>query len=73
MKRTDPQMRIRLPVEVKDWLEREAAKNLRTQNSEIVMAIREKMAAAGNEIAVLVPAAAGNNTHLETSDVSSST
>lgn len=43
MKRTDPQMRIRLPEDVKDWIEAQAEVNLRTQNAEIVMAIREQM------------------------------
>lgn len=43
MKRTDPQMRIRVPEDVKAWIEAEAEKNLRTQNAEIVMAIRQLM------------------------------
>lgn len=50
MKRSDPQMRIRLPVDVKKWLEKEASRNMRTQNAELVMAIREKMATAGGEV-----------------------
>lgn len=60
MKRTDPQMRIRLPVDVKSWLEHEAEKNLRTQNAEIVMAIRSRMATTGDEIGVMAPVDAGN-------------
>lgn len=43
MKRTDPQMRIRIPEDVKAWIEAEAEKNLRTQNAEIVIAIRKQM------------------------------
>lgn len=70
MKRTDPQMRIRLPADVKRWLEQQAAKNVRTQNAEIVVAIREKMAATGVEIGVLPPVAADNNKRQETIDAS---
>ncbi len=47
MKRSDPQMRIRVPVDVKEWLEKEAARNMRTQNAELVMAVRAKMATTG--------------------------
>jgi hypothetical protein len=36
-------MRIRVPEDVKAWIEAEADKNLRTQNAEIVMAIRKQM------------------------------
>lgn len=43
MKRTDPQMRIRVPEDVKAWIEAEAERNLRTQNAEIVIAIRQQM------------------------------
>lgn len=43
MKQDDAQMRIRLPDDVKDWLKKEARKNLRTQNAELVMALMEKM------------------------------
>lgn len=45
MTRQDAQMRIRVPEDVKDWLKRESAQNLRTQSAEIVFALREKMAA----------------------------
>jgi hypothetical protein len=34
---------IRLPRDVKDWLEREAARHLSTQSSECVRAIRARM------------------------------
>ena len=43
MKRTDPQMRIRLPDDVKLWLEKSAQSHMRTQNAEIVMALRQQM------------------------------
>ncbi|MUO29439.1 Arc domain-containing protein [Agrobacterium vitis] len=36
-------MKINLPEDVKFWLEERARKNLRSQSSEIVMALREKM------------------------------
>lgn len=34
---------LRLPEDVKTWLEREARRNLSSQNSEIVRAIRWRM------------------------------
>lgn len=43
--RGDPEMRIRLPHDVKRWLERQSKKNLRTQNAEIILAVRSRMAA----------------------------
>lgn len=61
------QMKIRLPLREKDFIEREANKNIRSMNAEIVFLIREKMeAAAGEQIGVQAPAA--NNQH----DVSAS-
>ena len=68
MKRTDPQMRIRLPAEVKRWLDTQAAQNMRSLNAEVVLAIKEKMATTGDEIGVMAPAEAGNNNHQETID-----
>jgi hypothetical protein len=35
---------VRLPLDVKLWLEREAARNAASQNSEIVRSIRARMA-----------------------------
>lgn len=43
MSREDPQMRIRLPEDVKRWVEDRASQNLRSQNAEIVVALREQM------------------------------
>lgn len=43
MAKTDPQLRIRLPPEIKAWLTAEAARNGASQNSEIVRALRERM------------------------------
>lgn len=48
MKRTDPQMRIRIPPDVKTWVEQESKRNIRTQSAEIVIAIRDKMEMAKN-------------------------
>jgi hypothetical protein len=38
-----PQFLVRLPRDVKDWIEKEAAKTLASQNSEIVRSIRYRM------------------------------
>jgi hypothetical protein len=43
MSRTDPGLRVRIPPEMKDWLEREAAKNLRSMTAEVVLSVRERM------------------------------
>lgn len=37
------QVKINLPVDIKTWLEGEAAKNMRSQSAEIVFALKEKM------------------------------
>jgi len=44
LKQSDPQMKIRIPPEIKQWLAREAAKNLRTQNAEVVLALKARIA-----------------------------
>jgi macrodomain Ter protein organizer (MatP/YcbG family) len=36
---------VRLPADVKTWLEAEAARNLSTQTSEVVRAVRQRMEA----------------------------
>ncbi len=43
MKRSDPQMKIRLPSEVKAWIASEAARNRRTQNAQLVVCIEAEM------------------------------
>lgn len=43
MAKDDPQMKIRLPADVKEWLAEAARRNLRSQTAEIVLALREKM------------------------------
>jgi hypothetical protein len=46
MVRVEPErqpLSIRLPREIKTWLEAEAARNDRTQNSEIIRTLRARM------------------------------
>ena len=38
------QIKVNLPLDVKRWVAMEAAKNLRSQGAEIVLALKEKMA-----------------------------
>ncbi len=40
--RTDVQFKIRIPPELKQWLEREAERNLRSVTAEIVLSVRER-------------------------------
>jgi len=42
-KRTTVAVLVRLPLDVKRWLEREAARNACSQNSEVVRCIRDRM------------------------------
>jgi hypothetical protein len=43
-KRTErTEMLVRLPQDVKGWLERQAEKNCASQNSEVVRAVRARM------------------------------
>jgi predicted HicB family RNase H-like nuclease len=37
-------MQLRLPRELKDWIKAEAEKNGSSQNSEIIRAVRDRMA-----------------------------
>jgi hypothetical protein len=41
--RTMSKLMVRLPTDVKDWLEAQAARNASSQTSEVVRAIRERM------------------------------
>lgn len=43
MRKSDPQLKIRLPVDVKDFIESEARENASSQSSEIVRAVRAVM------------------------------
>lgn len=63
MARGDPEMRIRLPHDVKRWLEKQSKKNLRTQNAEIILAVRARMA-AGESLQAKAPAAGNDNAAL---------
>lgn len=47
MARTDPQVAVRLPPDVKAFLKAEAKENASSQNSEIVRAVRAAMRAKG--------------------------
>ncbi|WP_439925293.1 Arc family DNA-binding protein [Nitrobacter sp. JJSN] len=44
MARNDPQIPIRLPRDAKDWIKAEATRNGSSQNSEVIRAVRERMA-----------------------------
>lgn len=65
MARGDPQLIIRLPADAKAFIAGQAARNGSSQTSEVVRCIRdrmERMAATGDEIGVLAPAAAEDHT-----------
>ncbi|MBF8793481.1 Arc family DNA-binding protein [Pseudomonas monteilii] len=42
MARKDPQFNLRLPEELKQWVEEQAAKNHRSQTAELVFLISEE-------------------------------
>ncbi len=48
---------VRFPDGMMDWIKASAAKNDRSMNGEIIHILRERMAAAGEEIGVTAPAA----------------
>lgn len=58
---TDPQLKIRLPRELKEFIAREARKNASSQNSEIVRAIRAAMKAKGPAEAATSPSQSSAN------------
>lgn len=71
MSRVDPKFLVRIPQDAKAFIAAQAARNGSSQNSEIVRCIRDRMdriAATGNEIGVLAPAAAATINHQETID-----
>lgn len=43
MKVKKPPFGLRMPDDVKDWVARQAKANMRSQNSEIIVALKEKM------------------------------
>ncbi|PWJ75262.1 Arc-like DNA binding dprotein [Pseudaminobacter salicylatoxidans] len=72
MSRTDPQISLRVPPDVKKWLSQQASRNMRSLNAEVVMAIKEKMATTGLEFGDADPAEAGDhNTHKESCSAAS--
>lgn len=42
-RKDDPQFKLRLPVDIRDWIDRQAAVNRSSKSSEIVRSIRERM------------------------------
>lgn len=42
MGKKDPQFNLRLPGEIKQWVEEEAKKNCRSQTAEVIFALREE-------------------------------
>ena len=68
MSRTDPQINVRVPPNVKRWLDDQAARNMRSLNAEVVLAIKEKMATTGSEFGDTSPAEAGTSNRQETID-----
>jgi hypothetical protein len=55
MTRSDPQIAIRLPPDVREFIRAEARENSSSQNSEVVRAIRERMKAKGPASAPTLP------------------
>lgn len=47
-----------MPEDLKAWIASEAARNLRSMTAEIVFALRERMAATGDQLAGNAPVAA---------------
>lgn len=43
MGKAQTQFKVNIPEEVKQWLAAEAAKNLRSQTAEVILALKEKM------------------------------
>lgn len=50
MSREDPQLRIRLPVEIKEKIERSAKSNNRSMNAEIIAAIEAWISGESDEL-----------------------
>lgn len=43
------QFKLNLPLDVKEWLEAQAASNMRSQGAEIVVSLRERMTRADQQ------------------------
>jgi hypothetical protein len=63
MSRADPQVAVRLPPDVKAFIQAEARENASSQNSEIVRAIRERMKAKGSASVGALPSRGSSQTH----------
>ena len=60
------QFKLNIPNDLKRWLDREAARNMRSVSKEIIFHLQEKMqAATGAKFGDQTPAAALNPTALE--------
>lgn len=68
MARGDPQVVVRLPDDVKAFIKAEATINTSSQNSEIVRAIRERMARIGPAGAATPPGRGSSNSMEEKAD-----
>lgn len=68
MSRHDPQMRIRIPVDAKAFVEAQAIEDASSQNSVIVRAIRAAMKAKGPAATAIAPDRGPNNPHEEKAD-----
>lgn len=49
MTQESKQFKLTIPFELKRWLAVEAAKNMRSQSAEVLIALREKMERSENE------------------------
>lgn len=64
MKNNKVHFKVALPTEVKYWLSLRAATNMRSQSSELICILKDKMV-AGEQIGVEAPATSNNNTALQ--------
>ncbi|HJE24952.1 MAG TPA: hypothetical protein K8W01_14950 [Methylorubrum populi] len=64
-----PKLMLRLPPDIKIWIEDQAAKHATSQNSEIIRSIRERMERAkpttGESLQATAPAVGPNDTALQ--------
>lgn len=65
MARQDAGMQLRLPADVKAWVERTAARNRRSKNGEIVFRLEAAMAADGAKLPALAGSAPAAGHSLE--------
>jgi hypothetical protein len=68
MARSDPHFRLRIQPDVKEWLRKRAAQNLRSITAEMNFLLREQMeraATTGEKFDDQNPAVAGNSIALE--------